>query len=105
MIKGKLLNELQKIVRIDDTCAVTDINEIAKDSALSSCDPYLESEYLSYYCENLMELQKRWVIGTFQDHLSISELAELYGVSNSAVKSWRKSAIMKLKKSLVEHKI
>ena len=105
VIKGKLLNELHKHVRIDDTCIATDIQEIAEDPSLSSSDLHLESEYLSCYCENLTESQRRWVIGTFQDHLSISELAERYGVSQSAVKSWRKSAMMKLQKSLVENKI
>ncbi|MBA9028477.1 MULTISPECIES: sigma-70 family RNA polymerase sigma factor [Bacillaceae] len=102
VIKGKLLNALRKNVRIDDTCKVTDISEMAEDPALSSCDLLLESEYLSCYCENLTVSQKRWVIGTFQYQLSISEMAELYGVSNSAVKSWRKSAIKKLQNNLVK---
>ncbi|MGE8080153.1 sigma-70 family RNA polymerase sigma factor [Peribacillus loiseleuriae] len=105
VIKGKLLNELRKNARIDDTYTVTDISVMAEDPALSSCDLHLESEYLSCYCKNLTEAQKRWVIGTFRDHLSISEMADIYGVSNSAVKSWRKSAIMKLQKSLVEYYI
>ncbi|MFJ7976995.1 sigma-70 family RNA polymerase sigma factor [Peribacillus sp. NPDC096379] len=105
VIKGKLLNELRKNVRIDDTYTVTDISVMAEDPALSFSDLHLESEYLSCYCENLTELQRRWVMGTFQDQLSISEMAELYGASNSAVKSWRKSAIMKLQKDLVEHNI
>jgi len=64
----------------------------------SYSDDPLQNEILLSYCETLTPNQKKWLLYTVCDHLTIKEIAELEKVSLSAVKSWRSGAREKVKK-------
>jgi len=66
----------------------------------SDSDEPLQKEILLFYCEMLTPNQKKWLLYTVFDQLSIKEIAELEKVSLSAVKSWRSGAREKVKKLL-----
>lgn len=68
--------------------------EMMKDS---SPDRTLETEFILSFCEGLTKNQKKWVLYTALDFLSVKEIAEKEQVSLSAVKAWRKGAREKLK--------
>jgi DNA-directed RNA polymerase len=63
-------------------------------------DPFieqpLEGKLILSYCEGLTSNQTKWVLYTFINELTISEIAEKENVSISAVKAWRKGAKLKL---------
>jgi DNA-directed RNA polymerase len=67
-------------------------------------DPFieqpLEGKLILSYCEGLTSNQTKWVLDTFINDLTISEIAEKENVSISAVKAWRKGAKLKLEGKL-----
>lgn len=71
-----------------------------------AADPYsddpLQEEILLSYCETLTPNQKKWLLYTIRDHLTVKEIAELEKVSLSAVKGWRSGAREKVKNLIRE---
>lgn len=65
-----------------------------------SPDRSFETEFILSFCDGLTENQKKWVLYTVLDFLSVREIAEKEKVSVSAVKAWRKGAQEKLKGKL-----
>ncbi|MCO0598438.1 hypothetical protein NGI46_13425 [Peribacillus butanolivorans] len=55
-------------------------------------------ENILIYTETLTLNQQRWLLQTFVGNKTISEIADMYQVTTAAVKSWRKSALLKLRK-------
>ncbi|WP_442852957.1 sigma-70 family RNA polymerase sigma factor [Bacillus sp. UNC41MFS5] len=96
-IKGRLLMELKKSQQEHERYIqpVEEFWDLVEDS--HSDDP-LQKETLLTYCETLTPNQKKWLLYTVCDYLTIKEIAELEKVSPSAVKSWRSGAREKVKK-------
>lgn len=94
-IRGKLLTELTKRRKQEDTCLYPEEefwSYIEDETTL----PYLEKESILTYCERLTENQRKWVLYTALADLSIKEIADIEQVSMSAVKAWRRGAREKI---------
>ncbi|MEH7377000.1 sigma-70 family RNA polymerase sigma factor [Neobacillus drentensis] len=100
-IKGYLLMELKKIHQDHERNVYPDEQfwDLAADPY--SDDP-LQDEILLSYCETLTPNQKKWLLYTIRDRLSVKEIAELEKVSLSAVKGWRSGAREKVKNLIRE---
>lgn len=94
-IRGKILTELTKRKKHEDTCLYPDEDFW---SLIEGADSQLllEKETILSYCARLTEPQKKWVLYTALADLSIKEIAEIEHVSMSAVKAWRRGAREKL---------
>ncbi|WP_223701206.1 sigma-70 family RNA polymerase sigma factor [Sutcliffiella deserti] len=99
-IRGKLLNVLNKERRHQQTHLSwkEGLEESLPDTTITIEDQLRE---LEYYMENLTEYQKIWLVGYICYGKKLEDLAKEYKTSTSAVKSWRRGAIQKIKK-LVE---
>ncbi|MGG0716255.1 sigma-70 family RNA polymerase sigma factor [Robertmurraya massiliosenegalensis] len=98
-IRGRILTELTKRHKYEETCATPDEEywNLLEDN---SAQTPLEKETVLTYCTNLTDNQKKWVLYTSLADLSIREIAEVEHVSESAVKAWRKGARRKLIENL-----
>lgn len=94
-IRGKLLTELSKRRKDEDFCTYPEEEYWALIEDLSLQTP-LEEDNILFYCKNLSEHQKKWVLYTALADLSIKEIAKIENVSVSAVKGWRKGAREKI---------
>lgn len=92
IVKGRILNELKRQQRIDIPAHILEERK--------SYDNLLEIEILLTYTEGLTPKQSRWLIHTYRDGCSINEIAKYYKVTPSAVKSWKKAALHKLKRNI-----
>ncbi|RDU37537.1 RNA polymerase subunit sigma-24 [Neobacillus piezotolerans] len=99
-IRGRIMSELTKASAFAERTVFPseEFWEMAGDSAE---DETLSEMLLLSYCKGLTENQKKWVLYTCLECLSIKEIAEKEDVSASAVKSWRKGAKEKLKREIV----
>ena len=95
-IKGCLLMELKKS-HLDQERYVYPDEEFWDLVVDSYWDDPLQKEILLSYCTTLTPNQKKWLLYTMCDRLSIKEIAELEKVSLSAVKGWRSGAREKVK--------
>jgi RNA polymerase sigma factor (sigma-70 family) len=100
MVKGRILNELRRNVLRENRITVTEIESGEWEQQMAAFDLPLEAEILECYCEGLNESQTKWVMLSFLEQKTVSEIAEHCTVSLPAVKYWRSSAIAKLKKQL-----
>ncbi|MBP3039935.1 sigma-70 family RNA polymerase sigma factor [Bacillaceae bacterium Marseille-Q3522] len=98
-IKGKFLTEMTKTNRYEERCFYPkeEFWDIIEDDALPS---HLQHTILLSYCQGLTNNQKKWLLYTFLEDLSVKDIAEKEGVSVSTVKLWRKGAKEKLKQRL-----
>jgi DNA-directed RNA polymerase len=98
-VRGRILQEFRGEMRRLEKEDNHDPHESFVFQNLSHIDsiPYLEDESLNLYLVHLTENQQRWVIHRIVELKSETEIAETFGVSVYAVKSWRKSAIKKLR--------
>jgi RNA polymerase sigma factor (sigma-70 family) len=94
-IKGCLMMEMRKVSKHEERNVYPkeEFWQTVEDD--DSIRP-LEKEILLSYCTNLTTNQRKWVIYTAMDDLSIKEIAEKEKVSISAVKNWRAGAREKL---------
>jgi RNA polymerase sigma factor (sigma-70 family) len=97
-IRGFLLMELNKIYK--------DIqrNVYPKEEFWETAeDPYsecpLEEEILLSYCQTMTPNQRKWVVYSIMEGLTVKEIAEREHVSISAVKYWGTRAREKIKES------
>jgi RNA polymerase sigma factor (sigma-70 family) len=65
--------------------------------------PFSTNNLLTY-CEHLTLNQSKWVMYTFHDMMTISEIAEREKVSIGAVKKWRKGAREKLRERICKER-
>ncbi|MDR4949558.1 sigma factor [Neobacillus cucumis] len=95
-IKGKLLLELTRCSRYEAGNVYP--KEEYWEMIEGSCSILpLEMEQVLAYCHGLTEKEKKWVIATALEDLSIKEIALRENVSISAVKQWKGSALKKLR--------
>jgi RNA polymerase sigma factor (sigma-70 family) len=97
-IKGHLITELKKL-HLDQERNVHPDEEFWELTAAAphSAGP-LDEEILLSYCQTMTPNQKKWVIYSILQNLTVKEIAELEKVSLSAVKSWRSGARDKIRK-------
>ncbi len=98
MIRGRILNALQKEKRIDDKLVLYEPTSYVLIEGSPMCDHYFPYEILKSYGEDLTDRQLCWILHHFIEDLSIEQIAKKYNVSNETVKSWRKGALKKLKR-------
>ena len=98
-VRGRILQEFRGEMRRLEKEDNHDPHESMTFQNLSHTDtiPFLEDESLNLYLVHLTENQQRWVIHRICEMKSEAEIAESFGVSIYAVKSWRKAAIKKLR--------
>jgi RNA polymerase sigma factor (sigma-70 family) len=95
-IKGLLLMEMKKDNKHEERNAYPKEEFwLSVEDSHSVCP--LEEETLLTYCPALTANQRKWVMYTALDNLSISEIAKKEKVSVSAVKNWRAGAREKIK--------
>jgi RNA polymerase sigma factor (sigma-70 family) len=95
-IKGRILSEMNSHNKHLDRQAYP------KDEFWESVEDELSEmpfskDLLLSYCEHLTLNQSKWVMYTFYDMLTVSEIAEREKVSVGAVKKWRKGAKERLR--------
>lgn len=98
-IKGRIQTEMTSSNQYESRSVYPkeEFWEVLKDE---SPDRTLETEFIQSYCKKLTDNQRKWVLYTALDFLSVREIAEREHVSVSAVKAWRKGAREKLKGQL-----
>lgn len=99
LVRGRILQELRNEMRRQEVEICQDPHESLTLQHLPHQDsiPLLEDETMNQYLMHLTENQQRWVIHRVFHMKSEAEIAEEFGTSVYAVKSWRKSAIKKLR--------
>ncbi|MCM3717640.1 sigma-70 family RNA polymerase sigma factor [Fictibacillus phosphorivorans] len=99
LVRGSILQELRGEARRQKAEEIQDPHESMTFKTLSHEDtiPYLEDVNMNLYLIHLTENQQRWVVQRVVQMKSEAEIAEMYGVTVYAVKSWRKSAIKRLR--------
>ncbi|WML46814.1 sigma-70 family RNA polymerase sigma factor [Neobacillus sp. PS3-34] len=98
-IKGRILTEMTHINRSEEK-SIYPKEEYWETVEDQQPDRPLEVEIVLSYCKDLTEKERRWVLMTCIDGMSVREIAEKEGVSLSAVKQWRISAKNKIKGQL-----
>lgn len=96
IIKGRMLNQLNKEKRWEAAAIFTEKTEEYMDRNIKHKDIYFPLEAINDFCKNLTHNQQKWLIG-FYKHQSLEEIALEHDVTKEAVKSWRKSALKKIK--------
>lgn len=96
-IKGYLLMELKQIHKDQERNVHPDEEFWNLAEAPSSGGGPLDEEILLSYCQTLTPNQRKWIIYTIREGLTIKEISELEKVSLSAVKGWRSGAREKVK--------
>ena len=99
-IRGRLLNELQLESRYDRHNMPL-LVEYGLQPSYTHNYTFEEKDAILHYCKNLTELQKRWVIHTFLYNHSLDDIAAIYQVNKTVVKSWRRSALNRLRKQIL----
>ena len=96
VIKGRMINELKREKRFEENIRLSGLSGDELGKAAVYQDVYFTSDHLANWAEGLTVNQKRWLFHTLQDYSQL-EIAKHYHVTAAAVKSWRKSALKKLK--------
>lgn len=93
--KCKYINTLKQLInkKIETADLETDI---------MCCDHYaeIEPEYIFYLLIDLTDLQRKIIIGKYENDYTDIEIAELYGVSRQTINKQKKKAIEKIKSKL-----
>ncbi|MBT2686611.1 sigma-70 family RNA polymerase sigma factor [Bacillus sp. ISL-47] len=96
-VKGKMQNELTRQSAYLERYVYPDEEfwEVIEDHLHESPSTFLHD--LLSICGTLTANQKKWLIYTLENHLTVQEIAVQEHVSLSAVKAWRQGARDKLK--------
>ncbi|MEK4010680.1 sigma-70 family RNA polymerase sigma factor [Peribacillus sp. FSL M8-0224] len=102
VIKGKILNELKHQHKYEIRTEPFDsfLLEMIKDPFSMHEEAFAIDNVLTYTV-GLTLNQQRWLLQTYLENKTVTEIAEIYQVTAAAVKSWRKSALNKLRKQLI----
>ncbi|MCM3091836.1 MULTISPECIES: sigma-70 family RNA polymerase sigma factor [unclassified Cytobacillus] len=102
IVKQGLIDELRK-TWMQKNSAVTLSEEFwSSVESVYTFQP-LEKEKLLSYCSSLTQNQTIWVLSTFLLDLSTKEIAAQQGVTVSAVKAWKKGALIKLRTTIPQN--
>ncbi|MED3563079.1 sigma-70 family RNA polymerase sigma factor [Bacillus xiapuensis] len=100
-IRGFLLLELTKANKYEENC-ICPKEEFWNSVEDIVIDHPLEVENILSYCTAMTPNQKKWVLYTALQDLSIKEISEREKVSMTAVKNWRAGAREKLKEKIIQ---
>ncbi|MGE7779346.1 sigma-70 family RNA polymerase sigma factor [Peribacillus sp. NPDC097264] len=100
VIKGRIINELKRLHKYDTHIQPVDAAVLEIEDPFSMHTEALVTENLLAYTENLTLNQQRWLIFTFIGNKNQNEIANTFNVSIAAVKSWRKTTLLKLRKGM-----
>ncbi|WP_185819893.1 LuxR C-terminal-related transcriptional regulator [Salibacterium salarium] len=81
----------------DERYYVSDFEEGAEPPAPDSLTVQQEVDSIAPYLEQLTKHEQKWVIEYSINGRGITEISRKYNVASTTVKSWRKSAIKKLR--------
>lgn len=95
-IRGKLIDELRREVKLAEQYVTSKDLDLAPSE--NSPSENLFQDHLPLLTAN----QRKWVELSIVEELSLKDIASREGVSVEAVKSWRKSALTKLRKLLTQ---
>lgn len=95
-VKGRMINEIKRQKKRELPVILVEHFDGIEDG-IFDCYESLQLENITVYTKDLTENQKRWLVLTFIEQKTLAEIASTYGVSVAAVKSWRKSALKKLR--------
>lgn len=98
VIKGRIVNELKRQHKYEFHIQPVDTASLEVQDPFSMHNSAFIIENIMLYTKNLTLNQKRWLALTFIENKNLNEIAGMYNVSTAAVKSWRKTALLKLKK-------
>lgn len=98
-IKGRMIDELKKAKQREENVIYTN-KPFWEEKSEEQSDQSLQLEILLTYAIHLTNREKIWLIRTFYQDMTITEIAQCENVSPSAVKKWRKQALNKLKQQL-----
>lgn len=95
-VRGAILTELKKRGR-HSAASVYPEEAFWEMMSAPAQETIMEKEEILSYCGQLTNNQKKWVLYACLVDLSVKEIAEIEGVSESAVKQWKKGALGKLR--------
>ncbi|WP_180955307.1 sigma-70 family RNA polymerase sigma factor [Peribacillus deserti] len=96
IIKGRMLNQLTKEKRWETAAVFMEKTDDFLNQFQQHQDTYFPRESLEEACKYLTLNQKRWLSGFYKDQ-NLDTIAKEHSVTKDAVKSWRKSALKKIK--------
>jgi RNA polymerase sigma factor (sigma-70 family) len=99
IIRGRILSSLTKENQYYTRFQPTE-HEEQLDAFDESSEIKLEEDILTTYCSDLTENQRKWVVGKIIEDKKIKDIALEHGVSMEAVKTWRREALKKLRKTV-----
>ncbi|WP_338751783.1 sigma-70 family RNA polymerase sigma factor [Bacillus sp. FJAT-52991] len=95
-IKGRMMDALKKSKQREQRVVYT--NQLFwEEKPDEQSDKPFELDILLTYAIHLTHREKVWLIRTFYQDMTITEIAQCENVSPSTVKKWRKQAMNKLK--------
>lgn len=103
-IRRKMMDELKRS-RLQEDRRVAADEEFWTITDCPFTDRPLEEKMLLSYCEGLTKNQTIWVVSTFLYDLTTNQIAELNGVTVSAVKAWKKGALTRLRSTLKQEQL
>lgn len=99
MIRGMFMTKLRQDNRYNKYhCSASD--ELLSVIEYESTDIPLEKELLKTYLHHLTDREATWVYEAIILQKTAAEIAEQYHVSINTVRTWRKSALKKLRKQI-----
>ncbi|MGE7903892.1 sigma-70 family RNA polymerase sigma factor [Peribacillus sp. NPDC094092] len=101
VIKGKILNELKHHHKYEAHTEPFDSFILEIKDPFSIHDEAFAIDNILTYTDGLTLNQQRWLLQTYLGNKTVTEIAEVYQVTAAAVKSWRRSALNKLRKQLI----
>jgi RNA polymerase sigma factor (sigma-70 family) len=101
VIKGKILNELKQHHKYETHTKPFDSFILEIKDPFSMHEEAFSIDNILTYTDGLTLNQQRWLLQTYLENKTVTEIAEVYQVTTAAVKSWRRSALNKLRKQLI----
>lgn len=101
VIKGKILNELKHHHKYEANTEPFDSSLLEIKDPFSIHDEAFAIDNLLTYTDGLTLNQQRWLLQTYLENKTVTEIADVYQVTTAAVKSWRRSALNKLRKQWI----
>ncbi|WP_409305225.1 sigma-70 family RNA polymerase sigma factor [Peribacillus sp. SCS-155] len=100
MIRGRILIALRNDAARQSKVTLMGEETDSLSEEMIVVDHPLQKEILLSYCTGLTDCQTKWVVLAFLEQKTISEIANECGVTATLVKSWRQTALAKMKQEL-----
>ena len=105
LINGKILNKLKEEIRFQNRNVLLSPDSAYWETCQSTADQALIKEMIIQYSRLLTDNQRVWFLSAFLADQTAGEIAAEQGVSIAAVKSWRRSALKKIKKCIEKEEL